>query len=49
MELVYNDRYAEVWKKQLFTDISELLAEQGLLSNEEKNRIKVIVNDSNKE
>jgi len=38
----------ETLDKQLLIHISEILAEQGLLSEEEKNRVKVMVNNSNK-
>ena len=45
MERIYGS-HKEVMKRQLLINISEILAEKGLLSEEEKNRMKVIVSKS---
>jgi len=38
----------ETVKKQLLINISEILNEKGLISNDEKNRMKVIVSSNRK-
>lgn len=48
MPKVCDSANAEKVKKQLLITISEILNEKGLISNDEKNRMKVIVNNSKK-
>ena len=45
MDLVCDNERMETLNKQLLINISEILAEQGLLSEEEKNRVKVMVSN----
>ena len=45
MPKVCDSANAEKVKKQLLITISEILNEKGLISNDEKNRMKVIVNN----
>lgn len=40
--------FMETLKKQLLISISEILNEKGLISDEEKNRMKVLICDSTK-
>ena len=47
MDLVCGSERMETLNKQLLINISEILAEQGLLSEEEKNRVKVMVSNNN--
>ena len=47
MDLVCDNERVETLNKQLLINISEILAEQGLLSEEEKNRVKVMVSNNN--
>lgn len=44
MEIVCDEKHMDTYRKQLIIDIAEILVQKGLLSSEEKNRIKVIVN-----
>ena len=48
MPKVCDSANAEKVIKQLLITISEILNEKGLISNDEKNRMKVIVNNSKK-
>lgn len=46
MDLVCGNERMETLNKQLIINISEILAEQGLLSEEEKYRVKVMVSNN---
>ena len=46
MRKVCDSMDAEKVRKQLLITISELLNEKGFISNDEKNRMKMIVNNS---
>ena len=45
MEKIYGNGCMDPLKKQLLMNIAEILFEQGLLSDEEKNRMKVLVSN----
>ena len=45
MDLVCDNERMETLNKQLLINIFEILTEQGLLSEEEKNRVKVMVSN----
>lgn len=47
MDFICGNERMETLNKQLLINISEILAEQGLLSEEEKNRVKVMVSNNN--
>ena len=49
MQKVCNSTGMDRVKKQLLMNISEILNEKGLISNEEKKRMKVIVSNNKKE
>ena len=44
LEVASGEKHKDAFRKQLIIDIAEILVQKGLLSPEEKNRIKVIVN-----
>lgn len=48
LEVACDEKYKDTFKKQLIIDIAEILVQKGLLSPEEKNRIKVIVNSQSR-
>lgn len=48
MEEICGNGHMETWKKQLLINISEILAEKGLLSDEEMNRMKILVSNNGK-
>lgn len=45
LDLVYDNERVETLNKQLLINIFEILTEQGLLSEEEKYRVKVMVSN----
>lgn len=47
LDLVCDNERVETLNKQLLINIFEILTEQGLLSEEEKNRVKVMVSNNN--